>query len=250
MTLSKAKIKYIRSLEQKKVRNADHVFVAEGPKVVGDLLQTFEPLLTAATTEWLESHPSTGGERFEVSAEELRKASLLLHPQEVIAVMRMPGDCVPPIERGKLVLALDDIQDPGNLGTIIRIADWFGITDIYCSAHTADAWSPKVVQAAMGSHARVAVHYADLPQLLAERPEGLPVWGTLLDGRNIYNEPLGTEGIIVMGNEGNGLSPAIRQTVTHPLFIPNYPAGRPTADSLNVAVATAITCAEFRRREL
>ena len=140
------------------------------------------------------------------------------------------------------------MQDPGNLGTIIRIADWFGIDDIVCSEDTADAWNPKVVQATMGSIARVNISYTNLPALLDRLPAGTPVYGTLLDGDNIYSQPLSARGIIVMGNEGNGLSAEVRRRVTHRLLIPSFREGD-GAESLNVAVATAIVCSEFRRSE-
>ncbi len=148
----------------------------------------------------------------------------------------------------KLTLVLDGVQDPGNLGTIIRIADWFGIEDIICSKDTVDVYNPKVVQATMGSIARVRVSYMDLKQLFEVLPPTLPVYGTLLEGNNMYSEQLSHNGIIIMGNEGKGISPQIRQFISKGLRIPNYPEGRDTADSLNVAVATAIICAEFRRR--
>jgi TrmH family RNA methyltransferase len=143
----------------------------------------------------------------------------------------------------KLYLALDGVQDPGNLGTIIRIADWFGIDTIFCSHDTADAWNPKVVQATMGSIARVHIIYIDLAELLSHTT--LPVYGTLLDGTDIYRQELTPEGIIIMGNEGNGISAPIRQLITRKLLIPAFREG---AESLNVAIATAITCSEFRRR--
>ena len=143
-------------------------------------------------------------------------------------------------------IALDGIQDPGNLGTIIRIADWFGIDTIYCSPDTADAYAPKVVQATMGSLARVHIIYTDLPALLDALPPTYPVYGTLLDGQDIYAQQLTPEGIIVMGNEGNGISAPVRQRVNRPLLIPCFRQGD-SAESLNVAVATAITCSEFRR---
>jgi TrmH family RNA methyltransferase len=149
----------------------------------------------------------------------------------------------------ELRLALDGVQDPGNLGTIIRIADWFGIGTIYCSLDTADAYNPKVVQATMGSIARVHIIYTDLLEWFDSLPADTPVYGTLLDGKNIYQQSLVTSGaVIVMGNEGNGISPAVRSRITNALRIPNFPEGRATADSLNVAIATAITCSEFRRR--
>jgi TrmH family RNA methyltransferase len=142
-----------------------------------------------------------------------------------------------------LSLALDGVQDPGNLGTIIRVADWFGIDTIYCSPDTADAWNPKVVQATMGSIARVQMIYTDLEQLISNT--SLPVYATLLDGNDIYQQELSSEGIIVMGNEGNGISAPIRQLVSRKLLIPAYRIG---AESLNVAIATAIVCSEFKRR--
>jgi len=147
-----------------------------------------------------------------------------------------------------LCLALDEVQDPGNLGTIIRIADWFGIEHIFCSQGTADVYNPKVVQATMGALARVHVHYVNLSELIDSLPD-IPVYGTFLDGTNIYEQELSQTGIIVMGNEGNGISPEVRKVINRRLYIPNYPANRPTSESLNVAVATAITCAEFRRRK-
>lgn len=148
----------------------------------------------------------------------------------------------------QLCLALDGVQDPGNVGTIIRVADWFGITQIYCSHETADVYNPKVVQATMGSLARVDVQYTDLTTLIDNLPESCPVYGTLLDGSDLYQQELSDHGLIVMGNEGKGLTVEVRQRVNHRLLIPNYPKGRDTAESLNVAIATAIVCAEFRRR--
>ena len=280
--LSKATIKRIRALEQKKFRRQTGLFVAEGPKVVGDLLATMAACEIFATAEWLkknhrlvEEKSAMSGEKSvatitEISDEELRRLSFLQHPQQVLATFKMSASPPPPlqIERGDLIansqlstlncqlsivncqlsLALDGIQDPGNLGTIIRIADWFGIETIFCSPDTADAYAPKVVQATMGSLARVKIVYQDLAMLIDALPNDFPVYGTLLDGNDIYAEPLTPHGLIVMGNEGNGISPEIAQKINRRLLIPNFPADRPTADSLNVAIATAITCAEFRRR--
>ena len=182
-----------------------------------------------------------------VTDEELRRISFLQNPQQVLAIFPIP-EATSSISHqpSSLSLALDGIQDPGNLGTIIRIADWFGIDTIYCSEDTADAYNPKVVQATMGSIAHVHIIYCDLLELF--RQVSCPVYGTLLDGKNIYEQELTSEGIIVMGNEGNGISEAVREHITHRLLIPNYHSGDHTAESLNVAIATAITCAEFRRR--
>ena len=146
-------------------------------------------------------------------------------------------------------MALDDVQDPGNLGTIIRIADWFGIEHIFCSSGTADVYNPKTIQATMGAIARVKLHYCNLPDFLKSASQkNTPIFGTFLDGENIYTQELPANGIIIMGNEGNGISKQIAEMVTHRILIPNYPQGCETSESLNVAVATAIVCAEFRRR--
>ena len=237
--LSKNQLKLVRSLELKKNRKKEGLFVAEGPKVVGDLLRAgYRARLVFSTTE----RPDA----IQITDDELRKLSFLQHPQEVLAVFEIPQNSQFSILNSQLALALDSVQDPGNLGTIIRIADWFGITTIYCSEDTADCYNPKVVQATMGSLAHINIVYTDLEALL--RQYDGPIYGTLLDGQNIYQQELSSEGIIVMGNEGNGISPAIRQLVTHKLLIPNYNPSSETAESLNVAIATAITCAEFRRR--
>lgn len=251
--LSKAKIKLIQSLEQKKKRREEGLFVAEGPKVVGDLLPHFTCRLIVAESTWIAQHPEVQAtEIIEASNEELRKVSFLKTPQGVLALFELPTYPTPhDIACKELCLALDDVQDPGNLGTIIRVADWFGIRHIFCSTGTADAFSPKTIQATMGAVSRVQIHYVGLYDFLyrikQENPS-TPFYGTFLEGKNIYKEPLIPHGIIIMGNEGNGIGQQIQQLVTHKLFIPNYPEGCATSESLNVAIATAITCAEFRRR--
>ena len=254
--ISKNKIKYIRSLELKKNRNKEGKFVAEGFKVVDDLLALQPADLIVATSEWLKGkHLAAQTEVIEVTEEELKKVSFLQHPQQVLAVFRTNEEAddkeknfgFSKINTSELNLALDGVQDPGNLGTIIRIADWFGITHIYCSQDTADVYNPKVVQATMGSIARVKVEYGNLLGLVESLPADVPVYGTLLDGDNIYQQQLENRGLIVMGNEGKGISPALAKKVNRRLLIPNFPEGRATADSLNVAIATAITCSEFRR---
>ncbi len=149
-----------------------------------------------------------------------------------------------------LVLALDDVQDPGNLGTIMRIADWFGIKDIFCSKGTADIYNPKAVQATMGAISRVKIHYTELAKEIASLPASVPVYGTFLEGDIIYDTELSGNGVIIMGNEGNGISREVGKTINRKLYIPNWPAGAATSESLNVAIATAIVCAEFRRRLL
>lgn len=250
MALSKNRIKYIHSLELKKNRDAAGVFLAEGPKVVSELLGHFPCQLLAATSGW--QPPCTGmqaEESVEVTTEELTRASLLHTPQQVLAIFRKRKDIDNKTEIFRsLCLALDGVQDPGNLGTIIRLADWFGIRHIFCSPDTADVYSPKAVQATMGSLARVHVHVADLPSLIRDLPEGTPIYGTFLDGENMYEKTLSNNGLLIMGNEGRGIRDEVRELVNQRLFIPAYPEERGASESLNVGVATAIVCAEFRRQ--
>jgi TrmH family RNA methyltransferase len=249
MPISKSKIKLIRSLEQKKHRKEEGIFLAEGPKLIADLSGVFRCRFLVATAEWLEQNPHIrADEMIVVSAKELSQCSLLQTPQDVLAVFRQPQypmnrDLV----RESLSLALDDVQDPGNLGTMIRVADWFGIEHIFCSSGTVDVYNPKAVQASMGAIARVKVHYTSLRELIGSLKD-IPVYGTFINGENIYKQSLSPNGIIIMGNEGNGIGRETEELIGHRLFIPNYPPERETSESLNVAVATAIICAEFRRR--
>lgn len=247
--LSKNKIKYIRSLELKKNRKEEKVFVAEGHKLVGDLLGHFPCRLLVAISSWLEKHPRVqADEIIEVTPDELTRASLQKTPQEVLAIFEQPVWTYEVESVSKsLCLALDDIQDPGNLGTIIRLADWFGIEHIFCSQGTVDVYNPKTIQATMGALARVKLHYCHLPSLIASLGN-VPVYGTFLDGENMYGKDLTSHGLIVMGNEGNGIGEEVAKLVNERLYIPNYPPQRETSESLNVAVATAVICAEFRRR--
>lgn len=251
MPISKNKIKFIRSLEQKKVRREERVFLAEGPKLTADLLGHLRCRYLAATDDWLASHNTIEADEIDTATiDEIARASLLKTPQDVIAIFdqREEKTDITVIEK-QLCLALDDVQDPGNLGTIIRIADWFGIEHIFCSTNTVDVFSPKVVQATMGALSRVHLHYVSLTELIGKLNKNVPIYGTLLDGTNIYTQELSTTGLIVMGNEGNGITAEVRQLINRKLYIPNYPEGRDTSESLNVAIATAVTCAEFRRRE-
>ena len=244
--LSKNQLKLVRSLELKKNRKKEGLFVAEGPKVVGDLLRAGYRARTIFCTEQAELHKRDGSLCVLCTDDELRKLSFLQHPQEVLAVFEIPQPSTISHQPSGLSLALDSVQDPGNLGTIIRIADWFGIDTIYCSEDTADVYNPKVVQATMGSLAHIHIVYCDLVELL-QQYDG-PIYGTLLDGNDIYQQELSQQGIIVMGNEGNGISQRVRPLITHKLLIPNFNKNSETAESLNVAIATAITCSEFRRR--
>lgn len=249
--ISKSRLKQISSLEHKRFRNESGLFLAEGPKIVSDFMQYFKPQYIAATSSWISANSAfvQGIQTDTVTEEELCRASLLKTPQQVLALFPIPHyDLSASMAQKELVLMLDSVQDPGNVGTIIRIADWFGIKNIICSEQTADAWAPKTVQATMGALARVHIHYTDLDSYIGSLPEDTPVYGTLLDGRNIYGSPLTQHGIIIMGNEGKGISAQIRKHINRSLYIPCYPADAVTSESLNVATATAIVCAEFRRQ--
>ena len=247
--ISKATIKKIHALDMRKFRRNERLFVAEGPKLVDELCATMKPVYIAALPEWISEKAKivSGTEYDIVTPDELQRASLQKNPQQVIALFPIPEHrfCTEQL-RNELVLMLDGVQDPGNLGTIARIADWFGIRNIICSAETADIYNPKAVQATMGALARVKFHYTDLLQLLSQY-DG-PVYGTFLDGENIYGQELSENGIIVMGNEGKGISQGVGEMINRRLYIPNYPIGTQTTESLNVAIATSIVCAEFRRR--
>ena len=348
--LSNNQVKWLRSLKQKKQRDAEKVFVAEGEKLVGDLipyfrlkclvvnsqftiynsqftliLNLFQDLAPHAVrphdakqhvsasrsflypdlrqgedslSESLNSqskshksqpesrksiHPSTSCtpvaflppktdinyqlknfDYFEASETQMSQISSMKTPQGILAVFEQKPlslengvrwlDKVPSLGEGVGVrsndwlLVLDGVQDPGNLGTIIRTADWFGFRCIVCSKDTADCYNPKVVQATMGALGRVDIYYTDLNEFLtASKTFKLPVYGTLLDGKNLYDSPLPEKGILIMGNEGKGISPQIRRFITHPTLIPSYPKDTPTSESLNVATATAIMLAEIRR---
>jgi TrmH family RNA methyltransferase len=211
---------------------------------------TFHCLFLAAVKEWLDVHQEVCADEICcVSEEELQRASLMKTPQQVIAVFAQRKESFELSSVGStLCLALDGIQNPGNLGTIIRLADWFGIEHIICSLDTADIYNPKTVQATMGAMAHVKTHYMELSSFFEALPDGAPVYGTLLNGNNIYEEKLTSYGVIVMGNEGRGIRPETKKFVNRRLYIPNYPQGRLTTDSLNVAIATSIVCAEFRRQ--
>ncbi len=238
MKITKAQVRFVRSLQQKKFRDETGCFVAEGDKLIGDLQGAFELELLI--------------NKDNATSTEIAQMSSMRTPQGSIAVFkkRQPNGKSSLLyggTGGALLLVLDGIQAPGNLGTIIRTADWFGVHTIVCSPDTADCYNPKVVQATMGALARVYLHYTDLPAFLGSLPVDTPIYGTLLEGENIYAQPLTKHGVIIMGNEGNGISPAVRACINRAIRIPSYPADAPTSESLNVAIATAITLAEFRR---
>lgn len=245
MELTKNNIKLVRDLERAKTRRESGLFKAEGTKLVADTIGHFEREALFATSAWLAEHPDVEGTT--AKRADLERMSSLSTAPEVIAVYRQPRWQFDPAEASRnLVLALDTIQDPGNLGTIVRIADWFGIHDIICTRETVDLFNPKTVQATMGALSRVRVHYLDLPATL--RSLDCPVYGTFLGGENIYSAGLSNSGVIVVGNEGKGISPEVAETVTKRLTIPSYPPAEPTSESLNAAVATAITVSIFRQK--
>ena len=250
MSLSKNKISYIQSLKQKKYRNQYNTFVAEGSKLIFDLLPHMQCQLLVLADD-MKENVSTGYEVEETiiaTVIEIKKASHLTTPPDAIAVFYQTQHDFTKIDlTHKLSLILDGVQDPGNLGTIIRIADWFGIENIFCSHDTVDVYNTKTVQATMGALSRVNIHYANIIELIAQHSNS-PIYGTFLNGENIYKETLTPEGFIVMGNEGKGIRPEIEQLITHRLYIPSFSTNNTTSESLNVAVATSVVCSEFRRR--
>ncbi len=238
--LSKNKIKWIRSLHQKKHREELGLFIIEGEKMVAETLVYAKDSieLIAYTNEF--NIGQFDGESFEISIKELEQISLLKTPNKVFAILRQ-NKTNSSIDKKKLIIALDGIQDPGNLGTIMRIADWYGISDIVCSKTTVDCYNPKVVQASMGAIFRVNMHYLELEEWLSNC--SLPIYGALLEGENVYNETLSKNGVLLMGNEGSGISTSLIPLINNPISIPRFGG----AESLNVSVATAILVSEFFR---
>ena len=239
--VSKNQIKLITSLQQKKYRNTNKLFFAEGVKVIQELLQSnFELEHLYSTLNDFEEVSKV--KKTLIDDSDLKKISALSTPNSCLAVFKIPVE-KERIESG-LILALDSVRDPGNLGTILRLCDWFGINQLLCSKETVDIYNPKVVQATMGSIARVNVNYVDLNVFIAETK--LPIFGTFMDGENIYKVSLPQEGIIVMGNEANGISAELERLIQNRLTIPRFGDIQKT-ESLNVATATAIVLSEFRR---
>ena len=252
MELTKAVRKRFASLATNKGRREFGMFMAEGTKCVLETINHFCVEAVLATSEWLDSNAtSVPSDTPLVVARkaDLNEISALTASTEVIAIYHIPEPTFRPPVADELCLALDRVQDPGNLGTIVRIASWMGVKDIYCSEDTVDLYNPKVVQATMGAIARVRVHYVSLPAILDRaRHDGVPVYGTFLDGQDIYATELSDGGVVVMGNEGSGIGYDVARQVDRRILIPSWPPGVPTIESLNVSVATAITLAEFRRR--
>jgi RNA methyltransferase, TrmH family len=239
--VSKNQIKLITGLQQKKYRKQHKLFFAEGIKVVQELLTSNFELHHLYTTKDVFAGINAA-KVTQINEAELKKISALTTPQTCLALFEMPDE--KPVANTGLIVALDDVRDPGNLGTIIRLCDWFGIAHLVCSDECVDVYNPKVVQATMGSVSRVNVVYTDLQQYLSNTQ--LPVFGTFMDGQNIYAKTLLQEGVIVMGNEANGISVEIEALCTQRIAIPRFGALQAT-ESLNVATATAIILSEFRR---
>jgi TrmH family RNA methyltransferase len=242
--LSKNQIKLITSLKQKKYRLLHGFFVVEGIKTIEELLNSNIQLHSLYTTESFQSLPNP--ERYSkeilISETDLKRISFLITPNKALAIFKIPAS--QPIDNNELVVALDDVRDPGNLGTIIRLCDWFGIKDLVCSLETVDCFNPKVIQATMGSITRVNITYVDLPKFLKEID--LTVFGTFMDGNNVYEKKLPPKGVLVLGNEANGISNEIQALVEEKLTIPRFGNIQAT-ESLNVATATAILLSEFKR---
>jgi len=244
--LSKAQIKLIRSLQNKKFRKETGLFVAEGKKLVEDIAgSSIKIEHTYATSRYTGTLQHTL-----ITEDELSQISTLTTPQAILALCRIPeSEGALPVLTNDFAIALDDMRDPGNLGTIIRIADWFGINHIFCSDESVEVFNPKTVQATMGSIARVMVHYVHLSDVLAKyKHEGIPVYGAMLHAKNVYEETLTQNGILVIGNEANGISENVARCVTHSISIPSY-AKNSGPESLNAAVASAVLCAEIKRRK-
>ena len=244
--MTKAEIQLVRALADKRGRTEHGLFVAEGEKLIGELRASHLRVRKLFALEGIFEGPEVET----VAPRDMERLSLLKTAGNSLALVEIPRyELDTESLKGRLTLALDDVQNPGNLGTIIRLADWFGIGHVVCSPGTADCFNPKVVQATMGAITRVKVHYTDLAAFLGSVAErNRPVYGTFLEGENLYDAPLAETGVVVMGNEGRGVTPEVARMVTRRLFIPPYPADRRGSESLNVAIATAVVCGEFRRR--
>ncbi len=245
--------KAVMALRSAKQRRLQGLFIVEGSKALSELLPLFTCTTVIASHRWLTLHADevAGIKTFVAKTADFERLSSLSNPPDVIGIFELPERRFEPSKAAsELVIALDGIQDPGNLGTIIRACDWFGVKEIICSRDTVDLFNPKVIQSTMGAIGRVNVNYVDLPATLADMPAATPLIGTFLDGENIYSSTLPRAGVIVMGNEGHGISPEVAELINMRLFIPPYPVDATHVESLNVAMATSITLAEFRRRSL
>ena len=249
--LTKSKISEIKSLSTKRGRSELGLFVAEGVKTVVDIISAGMDVKEIYSCIDPDFKIPTGCIFESVTEKEMERISELKSSSSMIAIVRIPV-CQYRSEdlKDRLSIVLDTVQDPGNMGTIIRIAAWFGIKDIFCSKDCADCFNPKVVQSTMGAIGSVNVHYVEIDKLLTDAQSfNVPIYGTFLEGDNIYTSDLSANGLIVMGNEGKGISDGVKHFINNKLYIPPYSmTGETGSESLNVAIATAITCSEFRRR--
>ncbi len=246
--MTKSEIQLVKSLGDKRARTETGLFIAEGEKLISELRES--PALNIRKIYSLEGVFDGEGVEW-VAPREMERISQLKSANNSLALIDLPRyDLSIEALRDQLFLILDNVQNPGNLGTIIRLADWFGIKNIICSPNSADCFNPKVVQATMGAILRVRVHYTPLEELLGELQRlSIPIYGTLLEGENIYTKELTRHGAIIMGNEGQGISPTVASYISQKLFIPPFPADVvDSSESLNVSIATAVVCSEFRRR--
>ena len=249
--LSKNKIKFFNSLKLRKFRKKHNLFIAEGEKLINELLNSelkAKYIISVSSKENLnETYKNT--EILQADYSDIKKISNLVNPPELIGIFNIPGNSFSIDKvRNSLNLFCDEIQNPGNLGTIIRTADWFGIKNLFCSENSADAYAPKVIQATMGAVASVKVFYVNSEDFFSEIAGEMPVFGTFLDGDNIYNSELSDKGIIVIGNEGKGISGKLEKYITKRLYIPSYNKEK-SSESLNAGVAAGIVCSEFLRRK-
>ncbi len=248
---SKSTISFLRSLQQKKFRNEEGVFIVEGPKMVAEVLKSdFKVRKLYATSSWAPDHHEPMPVEI-ITETEMERVSGLQTPNKVLAVVEMPvlEGPVSSLLSG-MHLLLDQIQDPGNLGTIIRIADWFGVTSVICSPDTADVFNPKVIQSSMGSIFNVKIHYSSLADVLLKNANGnkWPVYATLLSGNDIYKTEMKASSFVILGNESRGVNPVLNAFITQGIFIPRPANKSSKAESLNVAVAAGIVCSEYCRK--
>ena len=256
--ITKSELKYLRSLHQKKKRDEKNVFVIEGIKMINEALVSHPQLIKLlAYTSGIKHEISKekalcNFSQIEMNSNEFEKISMLKNPQGVLAVLEKPTNDFPDTETmGNLTLILDGIRDPGNLGTMIRLADWFGIGYIVCSPDTVDCFNPKVVQATMGAIFRVKIIYCKLPDILADlKNSGYTVYGSLLSGENVYSKNHKLPAAIILGNEAQGISDSLLSFIDEAILIPNFSNSVQQSESLNVSVAAAILCSEFRRRTM
>lgn len=251
--LSKNKIKFFKSLQQKKYRDINKLFITEGEKLISELFESGFKINTIIATK----NTISKVEKYidycdvaEISENDIQRISNLKTSQSIVAIVEIPKKIPIPEFKKDLVVVLDNIQNPGNFGTIIRLADWFGVKNIVCSENTVELYNPKVVQATMGAMCRINVHYTFLPDFLSNYSDSInmPVYGAFMNGKSIYDSCLSQNGFIVMGNEGNGISKEVADCVKYSVSIPTFPSGNTMPESLNVAMATGIICSEFRRQ--